>query len=93
VNVSGNDGFGQTTTTRLLAFEVFFDQLLFAAETIDPVLVLLADFGLIAHHLLLLPRNLPVCQYEGTCSFGPYRLTMRLDKDMLTDSVYAVLTV
>jgi hypothetical protein len=46
------------TRTYLLGLEVVFDQLLSAvktAETVDSVLVLLADFLLLAHRLLLLP--------------------------------------
>jgi hypothetical protein len=46
------------TKTYLLGLEVVFDQLLSAvktAETVDSVLILLADFLLLAHRLLLLP--------------------------------------
>jgi len=51
-------------TTCLLGLEVFLNQLLSAVkatETVDSVLVLLADLLLLAHRLLFLPCELAEC--------------------------------
>ena len=51
-------------TTCLLGLEIFLDQLLSAVkttETVDSVLILLADLFLLAHRLLFLPCELAEC--------------------------------
>jgi hypothetical protein len=57
-------GFLYTEKTYLLSLEVFFDQLfpaVKATETVDSVLILLADLLLLAHRLLFLPCELAEC--------------------------------
>jgi hypothetical protein len=57
-------GISYATRTCLLGLEIFFNQLLSAVkatETVDSVLVLLADLLLLAHRLFFLPCELTVC--------------------------------
>ena len=63
-SVRGALGFLNTIKTCLLGLEIFLDQLLSAVkatESVDSVLVLLADLLLLAHRLFLLPCELAVC--------------------------------
>jgi len=80
--------FAHAIRTCLLGLEVFFDQLFSAVkatETVDSVLILFADFLLLAHRLLFLPCELGACQNNSRYTGRALQLTIRLDKDILVD--------